>query len=161
MNDLLLIKQGTNLMNRLTIINGNVDIDKLLPSIWTSQITDIRRILTPELYTKILNDFDTNSLTGIYLEIYEEYVQSMLVFYATADFVMKNSIIVANGGNFKHQPENGIIVDYKEVDRLSKYYREMGAHFELEFYSFMKKQSIPEYKRACIDTNTFKFPWHI
>lgn len=161
MNDLLLIKTGTNLMNRLTVINGNVDVDKLLPSIWTAQITDIKRILSTDLYNKILSDFDDNSLDGEYLKIYDEFVSPMLIFYSTSDFIMKNSIIVGNGGNFKHKPDNGEIVDYKEIDRLSKYYREMGAHFEIAFYEYMKDKNVPEYKRDCVDINTFKFPWYL
>ena len=161
MDDILLIVKGSDLMNRLTAINGNVDINKLLSSIWTSQVTDIKRILTTDLYNKILTDFDNNSLTGIYETIFNNYVSIMLVFYSTSDFIMKNSIIIGNGGNFKHKPDNGEIVDYKEVDRQVKYYREMGANFELEFYEFMKDKNIPEYRRNCVDTNTFKFPWYL
>lgn len=161
MNDLLLIKNNTNVMQRLTSINGNIDVDKLIPSIWAVQVTDIKRILSDALYNKILEDFDTNTLTGIYLSIYEDYVAPMLVFYATSDFVKRNPIIIANGGNFKHTPENGVAADYKETDRQSKYYREMGAHFELEFYEFMKDKNVIEYKRDCVDVNTFKFPWYL
>lgn len=161
MNDLLLIRTGTNLMNRLTVINGNVDVHKLLPSIRTAQIIDIKRILSTDLYNKILADFDNNSLDGEYLKIYDEYVSPMLIFYSTSDFIMKNSIIVGNGGNFKYKPDNGEIADYKEVDRLSKYYRELGAHFEIGFYEYMKNITLPEYKRDCVDINTFKLPWYL
>jgi hypothetical protein len=40
MTENLLIK-GTNMMNRLTSISGNIDVNKITPSIWISQITDI------------------------------------------------------------------------------------------------------------------------
>lgn len=161
MNDLLLIKNNTNVMQRLTSINSNVDVDKLIPSIWIVQVTDIKRILSVELYDKILADFDADTLTGIYQTIYDEFVSEMLIFYAASDFVKRNPIIIANGGNFKHTPENGVAADYKETDRQAKYYREMGAHFELEFYEFMKNKNVPEYKRDCVDVNTFKFPWYL
>jgi hypothetical protein len=33
-------------------------------------------------------------------------IMYMLVFYSTADFIMKNSIMISNGGNFQHTPDN-------------------------------------------------------
>ena len=161
MLDTLLIQPGDNLMSRLTAISGNVDMDKLTPSIWTAQITDIQRILTKPLYDKILTDFDNNNLSGEYLKIFEDYVSQMLIFYATSDFIMKNTIMIANGGNFIHTPENSTIPDFKQTDRISKHYRDLGAHFELDFYEYMKSKSIPEYKRRCVDTDSFNFPWQL
>jgi hypothetical protein len=102
MTENLLIKKGTNMMNRLTSISGNIDVNKITPSIWISQITDIERVLTKGLYDKILTDFTNNTLSGDYLLIYDDYVSNMLVFYSTADFIMKNSIMISNGGNFQH-----------------------------------------------------------
>ena len=158
----LLIRPSDNLMKRLTVISGNIEPDKIIPSIWVVQITDIKRVLTNDLFNKILTDFTSNNLTGDYLTIYNEYVSNMLVFYSVADFITKNAIMITNGGNFKHTPEKGITVDIKETDRLSKYYRELGAQFELEFYEFMKdKNLITEYKRPYIDTETFKFGWQL
>jgi hypothetical protein len=51
---------------------------------------------------------------------------------------MKNSIMISNGGNFQHTPDNAQVVSSKENERLSKYYRDLGLHFEMRFYDFMK-----------------------
>lgn len=158
--DDLLITPGDYLMNRLTAISGNIDSDKLMPSIWISQTVHVKRILGKSLYDKIVADFSNDTLTGIYKEIFEEYVTNMLIFHSAADFISKNVIIISNGGNFKHQPDNSQIVDYKEVDRLSKHYADLANHFELQFYDFMRKQNIPEFKRP-IDLDAFNFPWQI
>jgi hypothetical protein len=37
---------------------------------------------------------------------------------------MKNSIMISNGGNFQHTPDNAQVVSSKENERLSKYYRD-------------------------------------
>jgi hypothetical protein len=37
------------------------------------------------------------------------------------------------------QPDNAQVVSSKENERLSKYYRDLGLHFEMRFYDFMKK----------------------
>jgi hypothetical protein len=50
---------------------------------------------------------------------------------------MKNSIMISNGGNFQHTPDNAQVVSSKD-ERLSKYYRDLGLHFEMRFYDFMK-----------------------
>lgn len=162
MNDNLLIRKGDNIINRMTSISGNVDLDKITPSIWVAQITHIQRILTKPLYDKILTDFTSNALTGAYLTIYDEHITNMLVMFTTADFILKNAITINNGGNFKHTADNGQIVDYKENDRLSKYYLDMGVSFELVFYEHMKTVSIPEYKKCDGGgDNSFQFNWVI
>jgi hypothetical protein len=47
-----LLKKRTNMMNRLTSISGNIDVNKITPSIWISQITDIERVLTKDFMIK-------------------------------------------------------------------------------------------------------------
>jgi hypothetical protein len=54
---------------------------------------------------------------------------------------MKNSIMISNGGNFQHTPDNAQ-VSSKENERLSKYYRDLGLHFEMRFYDFMKDKKL-------------------
>jgi hypothetical protein len=34
----------------------------------------------------------------------------LVVFYSTTDFIMKNSIMISNGGNFQHTPDNAQVV---------------------------------------------------
>lgn len=160
MTEDLLLKPDSKLWSRLTEISGNVDLDKLIPSIWISQITDIRRILTEPLYDKIFNDFINNELSGDYLTIYNKYVSVMLVFFSASDFVLKNSVMITNGGNFQHLPNNAQIVSSKENERLSKYYRELAINFEREFYEFMKDKNIPEFQFK-YEIKTFIFGWDI
>jgi hypothetical protein len=74
---------------------------------------------------------------------------------------MKNSIMISNGGNFQHTPDNAQ-VSSKENERLSKYYRDLGLHFEMRFYDFMKDKKITEYTRLNnVDVDSFKFGWDI
>jgi len=161
MNDNLLIKKGDNIFNRITQISGNVDNDKITPSIWMAQVNHIKRILGQSLYAKILNDFTANALTGPYLEIFDDHVSAMLVMFTTADFVMKNSIIIGNGGVFSHTAANSQVVDFKAIERLSKYYLDMGANFELQFYDYMRGVNIPEYKNCDggAPDNNFQLSW--
>lgn len=155
----LMIREGDNYWNRLTSLSGNVDKDKITPSIWLAQVTEIKRILGKELYDVILDGFMNDDLSGNYLTIYNEHVINILVMFSMGDFITKNSIIIGNGGNFKHSPEHAQIADVKENDRLSKYYRDMAGHFEMEFIKYMKTVNVPEYHQPPGD-NTFQFNWY-
>lgn len=157
--DILLINEGDNYWNRLTSLSGNVDKDKLTPSIWLAQITEIKRILGKELYDVILDGFENDDLSGNYLTIYNDHVVNILVMISMSDFITKNSIIIGNAGNYKHSPDNAQIADAKENDRLSKYYRDMAGHFELEFVKYMSTVDVPEYNKSPGD-NSFQFNWY-
>lgn len=162
MNNNLLVKAGDNLLNRITSISGNVDLDKLTSSIFIAQTAEIRRVLTEPLYNKILEDFTNNTLTGDYLTIYEDYISLMLMYYTASHFIFANAITINNGGNFKHSATNAQVVDYKENDRIVAKYRQHGANEELRFEKFMKTVDIPEYKNNCsTKNNSYKFPWQI
>lgn len=165
MNDKILIEQGGNYIYRYTCIDNGVKMDRLIPSLMIAQTTQLRRVLTDNLYDKIVADFDSNpalnNLLGIYQEIYQKFALPILVFYATSDFIIKNSFTVANGGNLRNTSSNSENPDRGRVDETSKYYRELAASFELEFYDFMKDKNVPEYQKNLPKNNTYQFPWYL
>lgn len=153
---------GPNDIARLTKISGNVDIDSLTPFIYIAQTTDIKRVLGADLYNKILNDFDNNTLEDDYLTIYDNFIIDMLVYYSSANFVKFAPYQISNGGIFKHVPENSDSVDIEEVNQLINRYNQLGAAIESMFYDFMKDIDIPEYQPTCgSDKLRFKFPWQL
>lgn len=158
--DLILKEEDTKLLMKLTSISGNVDFDKVRSSILLAQFVDIRRILTQPLYYKIMTDVKNDSLAGDYLKIYDEHITVLTTYFAAAQFISQNVIVLNNGGNFHYNPTNGQYVDYKENDRLVHKYNALGASEELRFEKFMKSINIPEYKSNCTTkNNTYKFPW--
>lgn len=159
MNDILLINDADNTLFQITSIVGTTDFDKIRPSIWVAQNFEISRILGKNLYERILNDFSNDSLSDVYQEIYSNHVTKILIFAAVGDFIMKNSIMISNGGNFKHQATNAVVADSKETERISKYYRDMAAHCEQDFYKFMQGVNIPEYINKPSIDGGFNFNW--
>jgi hypothetical protein len=129
----------------LTAFAGNIDADSLKPFIFIAQTGDIKAILGVELYDKINTDYIDETLTGVYKEIYDNYVIYMLVYFACSHYIAMNSSKVSNNGIIK--PEQS--TDLKEIDRLSRRYSDLGNNVLLTFKDYMKTVNIPEWKYDC------------
>jgi len=73
----ILIKQEQ--LTRNTIIGGNVDTDRYLQAIKACQNLYIKPLLGSALYNKIVADFETSSLSGLYLEMFDDYITEMII----------------------------------------------------------------------------------
>lgn len=127
-----------------TIIDGNVDTDKFLQFIKIAQEIHIQNYLGTQLYLKISNDVDNNTLTGDYLELVTDYIQPMLIHYAMVDYLPFAAYQVKNGGVFKHRSENSETPSKDEVDFLVQKYRDFAEYYTRRFVDFM-----------CFDNNKF------
>jgi len=102
-----------------TIIDGNVQADKLMHFIEIAQTIHIQNYLGTDLYNKIKTMIDDGSITGtIYETLLVDHVQPMLVHYAMVDFLPFAAYQIKQGGIFKHVSENAETVDKNEVDYL-------------------------------------------
>lgn len=155
----LLLK--ANDIARLTSISGNTDIDALTPWIFSAQLGEVKRVLTDDLYTKIVTDYDNDALSGVYETIYTDYVSQMLVFFTAALFISVNNYKITNAGIYKVIPENGEPIEESELNSLVERYRSIANGFELAFITFMKYNEVPEYGDNKCDSskNSFGFPW--
>jgi len=73
----ILIKQEE--LTRNTLIGGNVDVDRYLQAIKACQNLLIKPILGATLYDKIVTDYENNSLSGLYLEMFDDYIKEMII----------------------------------------------------------------------------------
>ena len=155
--DVILLKPSDNWMNRLTMILGSVEQERLVPILYMAQTRYVKEILTDCLFDKIYNDFINNNLEDEYKEIYEKYVIEMLVYFGASMFIEFNSIQLGNGGVFVHTPDNGQPAPWKEYDRLSKRYKELGYDVANDFYKMMDSNPVEEYKSCnpCNDKGNY------
>ena len=130
-----------------TIIDGNVDTDKFLQFIKIAQEIHIQNYLGTQLYLKISNDVDNNTLTGDYLELVTDYIQPMLIHYAMVDYLPFAAYQIKNGGVFKHRSENSETPSKVEVDFLVQKYRDFAEYYTRRFVDFMcfDNSKFPEY----------------
>jgi len=80
---------------KTTILGGNVDRDKYTFSILNVQKTVIERLLGTELYDKIINDIENQTLTGLFL-LNDLEINDLIDFQINAHYTTKT--IAGHGG---------------------------------------------------------------
>ena len=145
---------------RLTALNGNIDIDSLTPYVFQAQTIDIKRILRPTLYDKIVSDYANNSLTGVYKTMYDDYILLVLAYYSASYFISFGSYQIVNNGIMKMASEGGTAVDMKDVTFLSEKYKGLGVAFESQLYDYLQTLDIPEYDNKIAQKLKSKTNWY-
>jgi hypothetical protein len=105
-------------LTNATPLGGNIDVDRYKFCILDAQRSKIRELLGDTLYEKIESDYDSNTLSGIYRTLYEQFVKPILIHQSAVEYLTIGSFQVANGGIFKHTPQNGTPVEFSEVKHL-------------------------------------------
>lgn len=141
MAEILLI--NPNEITETTILGGNVDFDKYRFCIFDTQIKTIEPLLGSELYEYIKTNKDT--LSGLYLELYNGYVKPILKFSSLATYIDIAPYMVDNGGVFKHQAESKEIVSTQEVNGLSQKYNGLADMYIIRFNKWICDNHIDEY----------------
>lgn len=139
-----------------TIMGGNVDPDKYITNIAFVQMTVIEPLLGTELYDKITEDFENETLTGDYLILFNEYVKPITKNSAVAEYIQISNLTLDNGGTFKQTGENREIPTRDEISLLSGKYRSMAQMFIQRFDKWICKNPLTEYKRSQDEVNAQK-----
>jgi len=142
----LFIKRSDIVKN--TALSGNVDPDKFLQFVKLAQEIHIQNFLGTDLYNKISNDILTDSLSGDYLDLVNEYVQPMLIHYSMAEYLPFASYTISNGGVFKHNSENATQPQKEEIDFLITKERDYAEYYTnrfIDYMSFNAGSKFPEY----------------
>lgn len=143
-------------MTSSTILSGNTDTDKFLFCILNVQLTTIEPLLGTELYDKIKTDKEADTLAGLYLELYTDFIKPITKNEALAQYIEIASYMVDNGGVFKHTGENLEIVDRAEVQYLAEKYKALAQMYVQRFNKWICKNTITEYKTCQDEVNAMK-----
>ena len=143
-------------ITKTTVLGGNVDVDKYLFTIANTQITTIEPLLGTELYDKIKTEAEADTLAGDYLTLYNEFVKPIVKNQSLAEYVEVSSFIIANGGAFKHAPENAEVMDKDDIMLLSQKYSAIADMYVLRFNKWICNNVIPEYKTYQDEVNAQK-----
>ena len=130
-----------------SIIDGNTDSDKYIQFIRIAQEIEVQNYLGTDLYNKISADIIAGSLSGDYLNLVNDYVQPMLIWWAQVNYIPYAAYQIKNGGVFKHTSENAESASRSEVDYLVQKARNTAEYYTRRFVEYMNFNSnlFPEY----------------
>ena len=131
-----------------TIIDGNVQADKLMHFVEIAQEIHVQNYLGTDLYTKLQTMITNDTISGtVYETLLVNHVQPMVIHYAMVDFLPVAAYQIKQGGIFKHVSENAETVDKNEVDYLVEKERTLAEYYTRRFIQFMdfNQSSYPEY----------------
>lgn len=134
-------------LKKFTAVNGNVDVDKILPFVKIAHQVHMQTYMGTDLFNKISADIVANTLTGVYLTLTNDYLKDMVLQWTLVEYLPWAAYTVANKGVYKHGSENGETVDKSEVDYLVEKARDTAEHYTQRFIQYMcnNSSSFPEY----------------
>ncbi len=143
-------------MTKSTILSGNTDTDKFAFCIANVQLTTIEPLLGSQLYDKIVTDKTANTLSGLYLELYNDFIKPITKNESVAQYIEIASYMVDNAGIYKHTGDKIEVVDKQEVQFLAAKYKNMAQMYVIRFNKWICKNYLPEYKCYQDEVNAIK-----
>lgn len=130
-----------------TPMGGNVGVDKYIFLIDDVQIMILEPILGTKLYDFIKDGYNNNTLTGVYLQILEDYIQPFLNHAVFAEYTRNGSFRVRNNGNLKISPNNSETMSNSEDTEFMQHQMNKAKNYlsRLERFLDFKGSEIPEY----------------
>ena len=128
-----------------TPFNGNIDYDKLVPCIEDAQVTDLEPLLGQVLFDKILDEKESDTLAGLYLDLYDKFIVDYLIRATAKNYFLIGAYQVANGGIYKHTAENAETISKEEVDYMMVQQRSKMEVYGLRMTRWLVYNKITEY----------------
>ena len=152
-----------------TSINNAVDTELIKNCIRTAQDYWLQNIIGTVLYEKLLSDVDSNSLTGNYKTLVDNYIQDYLlysVYYETLEEIYlrprNNGLLRPNGGE-NSDPVDKDLYDMKResVRNKMQYYAQRLTNYILEESSLFPEleQGDKLYEQEPDYTSKYKNPF--
>ena len=148
-------------LKRKSIINGNVDGDKLIQFVEVAQDTHIQNYLGGLLYEKLQDLIISGDIDLVgnakYKSLLDTYIKPMLVWYTQAAYLPFAAFQISNGGVFKHRSENSDVATSEDIKDMTNRVNQTADFYTRRFQDFMGYNShdYPEYNQS---TNGDMYP---
>tara|TARA_B100001059_G_scaffold62525_1_gene58410 strand:+ start:2134 stop:2631 length:498 start_codon:yes stop_codon:yes gene_type:complete len=134
-------------LKRKSIIDGNVDTDKLIQFVEVAQDTVIQNYLGTKLYNTLQTQVIGSSLSTDNATLVNTYIKPMLIWYTQATYLPYAAYQISNGGIYKHNSENSNSVSESEITKLTRHATETADFYAKRFLDYMddKSELYPDY----------------
>ncbi len=128
----------------LSGFDGNIDNDSINPFIFMAQRNDIKRVLGLNLYNKIVDDFQNETLSGVYLDIYSNYIAVIQAYYTCSYYLRLGVAKVSQNGVYLVTPEKTEQLTDEERNKKADMYEKLAVGLELDFAKILDALNLPE-----------------
>ncbi|QDP51736.1 MAG: hypothetical protein Unbinned92contig1003_49 [Prokaryotic dsDNA virus sp.] len=134
-------------IKKSTTINGNVDVELLLPYIKVAQDIHIHQLLGTDLYDKLQNDVATSSLAGVYKTLIDEYVQPVLIHYSLYECLPFLSYKIMNKDIVRKISETSSAATLDDIKYLRNIVKDTAEYYSERLVDYIRDntESYPEY----------------
>ena len=138
---------GVEKIKRFTAIQQNVEDNLIIPYIKKSQDTHIQEMLGTDLFNKIVDEVSAGTITGVYKDLLDKYIQPCLIewtFYEVVPYInfkLTNKSIVQGNSEFATE------VDLEDLKYIRSVSRDMADFYSSRLQGHLKEnqQLYPEY----------------
>jgi len=130
-----------------TPMGGNVGSDKFINFITDVQVMILEPVLGTKLYDKIITDFNADSLADVYLQMFDDYIKPVIWHSVFAEYVKIGSIIVGNGGIYRHVAQDAEIARLDDINYIAKNAQSKADTYIDRLIRFLCDKDIEEYTR--------------
>lgn len=136
------------LLKERTALHDNVDEKLIYPEIKAAQDLYIKPILGSALYTKLLNDINTDALTGVYQTLVDDYLIDALCNYVLSEIPEAINYQYTNKGLVSKTTDNSNQSSMSDMYSIVSKYKNRAEHYQKEAVKYLKQNaptSFPEY----------------
>lgn len=128
-------------------IAGNVDSTHILAHLKDAQRIYIESALGTDLYKKLQADITAGTLTGGYKQLVDDYIQDVLVHFATLQAIPHLAYKIENGNIFSKTSESGNALSVEELGDLKDSIKNTAEWYRARLVNFLchNSSSFPEY----------------
>jgi hypothetical protein len=128
-------------------IAGNVSPSLILPHLKDAQRIYIESCLGTTLYEKLQADITAGTLITPYVELVDDYIQSVLVHYATLQAIPFLAYKIEAGNIYSKTSENGIALSREQLGDLSDSVKNTAEWYRARLIDYLcyNADLFPEY----------------
>lgn len=134
-------------IKKSTTINGNVDVELLLPYIKVAQDIHIHQLLGTDLYDKIQADITGGTLTGNYQSFTDDYIQPVLIHYALFECLPFLSYKIMNKDIVRKISETSTPASLEDIKYMREIVKNTAEYYATRLVDYLCNNNhlFPEY----------------
>ena len=139
-----------NELIKRTALGGNIDPERIIPHVKTSQDKYLLILLGSVLYKKLQDDIVAGTLTGVYKELVDDFIVDCLVHYTFVEALPFLAYNIGQAGIIKHVSENTETPTKNEIDYLLQKELQSAQFYAQRLTNYLIAHNVdyPEYTES-------------